>query len=80
MGHASPRAAMIYQHATAERDRALADALSQLATPIGPVSNAPNLHLVATDERNSGRQETPGDGGGCAMDRLRGIRSTLLRT
>ncbi|QYG91171.1 site-specific integrase [Iamia sp. SCSIO 61187] len=28
MGHASPRAALIYQHATAERDRAIADALS----------------------------------------------------
>jgi integrase len=27
MGHASPQAALIYQHATAERDRAIADAL-----------------------------------------------------
>jgi hypothetical protein len=27
MGHASPRAALIYQHATAERDRAVADYL-----------------------------------------------------
>jgi hypothetical protein len=31
MGHASPRAALIYQHATPERDRLLAEALSQLA-------------------------------------------------
>jgi integrase len=31
MGHASSRAALIYQHATAERDRAIADALSELA-------------------------------------------------
>ena len=31
MGHASPQAALIYQHATAERDRAIADALSDLA-------------------------------------------------
>lgn len=30
MGHASPRAALIYQHATAERDRAIADALSAM--------------------------------------------------
>lgn len=30
MGHASPRAALIYQHATAERDRAIADALSEM--------------------------------------------------
>ena len=27
MGHASPQAALIYQHATAERERAIADAL-----------------------------------------------------
>ena len=26
MGHASPRAALIYQHASADRDRAIADA------------------------------------------------------
>ena len=32
MGHASPQAALIYQHATADRDRAIADALSDLAT------------------------------------------------
>lgn len=31
MGHASPQAALIYQHATADRDRAIADALSELA-------------------------------------------------
>jgi Phage integrase family len=30
MGHASPQAALIYQHATAERDRAIADALGQM--------------------------------------------------
>jgi integrase len=32
-GHASPRAALRYQHATADRDRALADALANLAAP-----------------------------------------------
>ncbi len=31
MGHASPRAALIYQHATLERDRAIAHALSTMA-------------------------------------------------
>jgi hypothetical protein len=41
MGHSSPRAAMIYQHATRDRDKAIADALGQLAdkartTPFGP--------------------------------------------
>ena len=32
MGHASARAALIYQHATADRDAAIAVALSELAT------------------------------------------------
>jgi hypothetical protein len=31
MGHASMRAALIYQHATAERDQSIAEALSRLA-------------------------------------------------
>jgi integrase len=30
LGHASPQAALIYQHATAERDRAIADALGEM--------------------------------------------------
>jgi integrase len=30
LGHASPRAALIYQHATAERDRAIVNALDRL--------------------------------------------------
>jgi integrase len=33
-GHASPAAALRYQHATADRDRALADALAQLASVV----------------------------------------------
>ncbi len=32
MGHVSMRAAVIYQHATADRDHAIAAALSRLAT------------------------------------------------
>lgn len=32
MGHASPRAALIYQHATRDRDQAIANALSALAS------------------------------------------------
>ena len=31
MGHASPRTALIYQHATSDRDQAIASALSNLA-------------------------------------------------
>lgn len=48
MGHSSPRAALIYQHATRDRDRALADALSKLAEepPPGP----PRLRVVAGAE------------------------------
>jgi hypothetical protein len=30
MGHASPRAALIYQHATSDRDRVIADALGSM--------------------------------------------------
>lgn len=32
-GQKSPRAALIYQHATEERDRVIADALAGLAVP-----------------------------------------------
>jgi integrase len=38
MGHASPRAALIYQHATRERDMAIADALDQLIGQAAPAS------------------------------------------
>jgi hypothetical protein len=31
LGHSSPRAALIYQHATRERDKTIADALGKLA-------------------------------------------------
>lgn len=33
IGHSSPRTAMIYQHATSDRDRAIAEAMSRLAAP-----------------------------------------------
>ncbi len=44
MGHASSRAALMYQHATSERDRVLADALSRLAEPT--IGIPPRLHAV----------------------------------
>jgi hypothetical protein len=48
-GHASPRAALIYQHATAERDAQVAAALETLAAssrPGGPgESDATVAHL-----------------------------------
>jgi integrase len=37
-GHKSPRAALIYQHATEDRDKLIADALGGLAVPT-PVTN-----------------------------------------
>jgi len=46
LGHASPVAALRYQHATADRDRAIADALSELGAQVG----AP---VVEIDRRRS---------------------------
>ena len=42
-GHANPAAALRYQHATEDRDRALADALGRLAetAPVVPISGTP---------------------------------------
>ena len=44
MGHASMRAALIYQHATAERDQGIAAALSELAMQGRPRPVAPSLN------------------------------------
>jgi hypothetical protein len=43
MGHASPRAALIYQHATAERDQAVADYLGGV---IAEAKRAPKSGVV----------------------------------
>jgi integrase len=52
MGHASPRAALIYQHATRERDMAIADALDQLIGRAAPPSpSAPVRALPPAFER-----------------------------
>lgn len=77
MGHASPRAALIYQHATAERDHALAAALTRLAdqqkgpetaprTPPDPPGCSPNVPSRPQNRRTrSGfRRESPGQDGG----------------
>jgi len=42
MGHASMRAALIYQHATADRDASIAAALSRMATE--HEAGEPTLH------------------------------------
>jgi integrase len=44
MGHASPRAALIYQHATTERDVAIAEGISALAS-VNPRDAAP-VHVL----------------------------------
>ncbi|HUR17486.1 MAG TPA: hypothetical protein VMZ51_00940 [Acidimicrobiales bacterium] len=41
MGHASPRAALIYQHATRDRDAAIAAALSDLVEKATTRPDAP---------------------------------------
>ena len=37
-GHASSRAAMLYQHATRDRDHAIAEAMATLANPANVVA------------------------------------------
>jgi hypothetical protein len=57
-GHASPNAALRYQHATKDRDRVLAEALAELATPakVVPIRAAkakgsrPNRAQAVSDE------------------------------
>jgi hypothetical protein len=43
MGHGSVRAAMIYQHATSERDREIAERLSTLVQVDAPRGGAKNV-------------------------------------
>ena len=45
IGHASPRAALIYQHATAERDRAIAGFLDQAVDAIERTKRAPVIDM-----------------------------------
>jgi integrase len=46
LGHASPRAALIYQHATAERDCAVADFLDAQIAAVEPESMAPVVPIT----------------------------------
>ena len=45
IGHASPRAALIYQHATKERDRAIASFLDDVVAAATPAKRAPVVEL-----------------------------------
>ena len=50
MGHASPRAALIYQHATQERDEAIAHALNEAIARAAPQNSA---RVIALRESRS---------------------------
>jgi hypothetical protein len=59
LGHSSPRAAMIYQHATRDRDKAIADALGQFADrartkPSGPELAQPSTHTTRKRSKSAG--------------------------
>jgi integrase len=61
MGHASMRAALIYQHATSDRDAAIATALSRLAAAApaaGPGDVRPTQPLRATGRARTGSGAT----------------------
>jgi hypothetical protein len=45
IGHASPAAALRYQHATAERGRELADYMDSVFASAGEPPQAPVVHL-----------------------------------
>ena len=51
MGHSSPRAALIYQHAAADRDRYVAEALSSLATATTRPAHPRRTHLTAAPDQ-----------------------------
>jgi len=60
LGHSSPRAAMIYQHATRVRDKAIADALGQQLAgkartkPSGPELAQPSAHTTRKRSKSAG--------------------------
>lgn len=49
MGHASPRAALIYQHATAGRDKAIASALDEMIQSVDPAERRRGQGRSAAD-------------------------------
>jgi len=58
-GHASPAAALRYQHATEDRDRAIAEALDQLAQgTVIPIDSDPTRNRSRPQRARRGRGET----------------------
>ena len=69
MGHANPRAALIYQHATAERDKAIAQALSELAAPSQKSAERPHSGTSIDDGvKSAAADEGSGPRDGRAME------------
>ncbi|NBE82407.1 tyrosine-type recombinase/integrase [Micromonospora rubida] len=65
MGHDSPQAAMIYQHATAEADRAIADALNRaVQADRKQTKKADKVKKAATDKPAKTKGKTKPAGGG----------------
>ena len=63
MGHGSMRAALIYQHATSERDRSIATALSALVTANRHTAPTPaEAHQEASGEEGRPARDTGPDG------------------
>ena len=58
MGHASMRAAVLYQHATSERDREIAVALSELAQQRRPPSTSVVRLFPAVGEPDGGQGDS----------------------
>jgi Phage integrase family len=58
IGHSTPRAALIYQHATEERDRAVADYLDEKIAGVDRTAKAP----VAEIEKSAGYSRDGGRG------------------
>ena len=56
-GHSSPTAALRYQHATADRDRVLADALGALAAPPIIDLNQPDADKLRTEPESEAEDE-----------------------
>jgi len=59
MGHASPRAALRYQHATRERDEAIADAMSAAVAAVAPTPSAPVVAIGRTALTRRQRADSP---------------------
>ena len=73
MGHASMDAALIYQHRTADRDRAIADAIDLMLTrfdELPETSVAAGASESSSDGHGHGRARVPiSDANGCRIQR-----------